>query len=41
MPIKQFIKEKNNWFEKYVLFTKNNKTKFIKKKIKIQSLEKN
>ncbi len=40
MPIKQFIKEKNNWFEKYVLFTKNNKTKFIKKKIKIQSLEK-
>jgi len=40
MPIKQFVKEKNNWFEKYVLFINNNKAKFIKKKIKIQSLEK-
>ena len=40
IPIKQFVKEKDNWFEKYVLFTKDNKASFINKKIKIESLEK-
>ncbi len=40
MPIKQFVKDKNDWFEKYVLFTKNDKVIFLNKKIKIKSLEK-
>ena len=40
MPIKQFVKKKNDWFEKYVLFTKKNKASFINKKINIESLKK-
>ena len=40
IPVKQFVKKKDDWFEKYVLFTKDNKASFFNKKIKIESLEK-
>jgi len=40
MPIKQFLKSKNTWFEKFVLFSKNKKAEFIKKKINFKKLEK-
>jgi len=40
IPVKQFVKKKDDWFEKYVLFTKDNKASFFNKKIKVESLEK-
>jgi NADH dehydrogenase [ubiquinone] 1 alpha subcomplex assembly factor 7 len=40
IPIKQFLKEKNFWFEKFVLISKNNKICFIKKKVNIKLIEK-
>ncbi len=40
IPIKQFLKSNNTWFEKFVLFSKNKKAEFIKKKINLKKLEK-
>ena len=40
IPIKQFVKNNNKWFEKYVLFKKDNKANFVYKKIRIKSIEK-
>ena len=40
IPIKQFVKNNNKWFEKYVLFKKDNKASFVYKKIRIKSIEK-
>ena len=39
LPIKQFIKKNNNWFEKYVDTYSKNK-KFVEKKINIKKIEK-
>ena len=38
LPIKQFIKKENNWFEKYI-FYKNNKFQFENIKIKLSKIE--
>ncbi len=40
IPIKQFLKNKNSWFEKFVYLSKDKKAKFINKKINIKKLEK-
>ena len=40
IPVKQFFKKKNIWFEKFVDLSKDNKTKFINKKINIKQIEK-
>ncbi len=40
MAIKQFIKKKDLWFEKYVKFENNQKPFFFEKKINIKNLEK-
>ena len=40
MPIKQFLKNKNIWFEKFVYISSNKKLSFINKKINIKTLEK-
>ena len=40
MPIKQFIKNEDIWFEKFVLIDKNKKLNFVNKKINIKSIEK-
>ena len=40
IPIKQFSKSRDNWFEKFVHFYGNKKTKFIDKRIDIKKLEK-
>ena len=40
IPIKQFRKNKNQWFEKYVLFNNKKKASFFEKKININKLEK-
>tara|TARA_B100001063_G_scaffold215416_1_gene216374 strand:- start:550 stop:1596 length:1047 start_codon:yes stop_codon:yes gene_type:complete len=40
IPIKQFLKKGNNWFEKFVYFHSNKKAKFINKKINIKKVEK-
>ena len=40
IPIKQFFKKKNVWFEKFVYIDKSNKANFITKKINIKSIEK-
>ena len=40
IPIKQFLKSKNSWFEKFVHLSSNKKTKFINKKVNIKKLEK-
>ncbi len=39
LPIKQFIKKKNKWYEKYVDLSDLNKLKFIKKSYKIENLK--
>ena len=39
IPIKQFFKNKNNWFEKFVHLYNSKKAKFISKKINIKNLE--
>ncbi len=39
LPIKQFIKKKNNWFEKYIINEKHS-LKFFEKKIKKKIIEK-
>ena len=39
IPIKQFVKNKNNWFEKFVLFSNDKKAEFLNKKINIKNLE--
>tara|TARA_B100001057_G_scaffold372607_1_gene376846 strand:+ start:5600 stop:6646 length:1047 start_codon:yes stop_codon:yes gene_type:complete len=40
IPIKQFLKIKSIWFEKYVYLSKNKKAHFIYKKVDIKKLEK-
>ena len=40
LPVKQFIKEKNIWFERYVLFNKDKKVNFIKKKVNFNLVSK-
>ena len=40
IAIKQFRKNKNQWFEKYVLFNNKKKASFFEKKINIKKLEK-
>ncbi len=41
LPIKQFFKKKENWFERFVEFNDKKKAKFTKKKIDIKIIEKN
>ena len=40
LPIKQFSKNKNTWFEKFVHFYSNKKAKFINKRVDIKKVEK-
>ena len=40
LPIKQFSKSKNKWFEKFVHFSSNKKVKFINKRVDIKKVEK-
>ncbi len=40
IPIKQFSKNKNSWFERFVHFCDNKKAKFINKKVNIKKVEK-
>ncbi len=40
IPIKQYLKSKNNWFEKYVHLTNKKEAKFIYKKVNIKKIEK-
>ena len=40
IPIKQFLKDKNSWFERFVILSKNKKAKFINKRIDIKKIEK-
>ena len=40
IPIKQFLKYRNFWFERYVKITKDNKLSFINNKTNIKNLEK-
>ena len=40
LPIKQFSKNKNGWFEKFVHFYSNKKAKFINKRVNIKKVEK-
>ena len=40
LPIKQFSKKKNTWFEKFVHFYSNNKAEFINKRVDIKKVEK-
>ena len=40
LPIKQFSKNKNSWFEKFVHFNSNKKAKFINKRVNIKKVEK-
>lgn len=40
IPIKQFLKIKNIWFEKFVHLSSNKKTKFINKRINLKEIEK-
>ena len=40
LPIKQFSKSKNSWFEKFVHFNSNKKAKFINKIVDIKKVEK-
>ena len=40
LPIKQFVKKKNNWYEKNILFLKDNKPSFFDKLINIKKYEK-
>ena len=40
IPIKQFLKSRNNWFEKFVHLSKNKKVKFVNKRINIKKIEK-
>ncbi len=39
IPIKQFVKNKNDWFEKFVRFASDKKAEFLNKKINIKNLE--
>jgi NADH dehydrogenase [ubiquinone] 1 alpha subcomplex assembly factor 7 len=39
IPIKQFLKKENNWFEKFVHTSSNNKLSFVNKKINIKTIE--
>ena len=39
LPIKQFIKENNKWYEKYIDLSNTKKFEFIKKTFKIKNLE--
>ena len=41
MPIKQFRKKNNIWFEKFVNFTNRNEAFFFEKKTNINKIEKN
>ena len=41
IPIKQFLKNRNFWFEKYVHISVNRKANFMNKKINIKAIEKN
>ena len=40
IPIKQFLKIKNIWFEKFVYLSNDKKAKFINKKVNIKKVEK-
>jgi len=40
LPIKQFSKSKNSWFEKFVHFCNNKKAEFINKRVDIKKVEK-
>ena len=40
IPIKQFLKDENIWFEKFIHVSENKKLSFIKKKIDIKTIEK-
>tara|TARA_B100001093_G_scaffold40487_1_gene34444 strand:+ start:150 stop:1196 length:1047 start_codon:yes stop_codon:yes gene_type:complete len=40
IPIKQFLKSKNIWFEKFVDLSNNKKAQFINKKVNIKKVEK-
>jgi NADH dehydrogenase [ubiquinone] 1 alpha subcomplex assembly factor 7 len=40
IPVKQFLKNKNTWFEKFVYIKAYNKLSFINKKINIKTIEK-
>ena len=39
IPIKQFFKNKNNWFERFVHLISNKKAKFLNKKVDIREIE--
>ena len=40
IPIKQFLKDKSKWYEKFVYIKANNKLSFINEKINIKAIEK-
>ena len=40
IPIKQFLKSRNNWFEKFVHLSTNKKAQFINKKVDIKKVQK-
>ena len=40
IPVKQFLKQKNFWFEKFIYISNNKKIRFINKKVNIKSIEK-
>ncbi|MBD1137844.1 SAM-dependent methyltransferase [Pelagibacterales bacterium SAG-MED43] len=40
IPIKQFLKSKSSWFEKFVYLSNDKKAKFINKKVNIKKVEK-
>ncbi len=40
IPIKQFLKSKNDWFERFVYLSNNKKAKFINKRVNIKNIEK-
>ncbi len=40
IPVKQFLKNRNNWYERFINITKKKELSFVKRKILIKSLEK-
>ena len=40
IPIKQFFKNKNSWFEKFVHLSSNKNAKFVNKRVNIKEIEK-
>ena len=40
IPVKQFLKVENFWFEQFIKISENNKLSFIRKKVNIKNIEK-